>query len=82
MPVVNAAANAPQTPHKCTPLHTHPARPTTPPHTLQIPHIQAARYPPELSGPLYPDGLPIQSESDLDNVIAEQHVDVAVLAYR
>lgn len=47
----------------------------------QIPHIASSRYPPELSGPSYPEGLPIWSQSNLEQVIKEQHVTTAVLAY-
>ncbi|MBW2232323.1 MAG: GTPase, partial [Deltaproteobacteria bacterium] len=33
----------------------------------QIPHIDERRYPPSLAGPLYPDGIPIVPESDLES---------------
>ena len=33
----------------------------------QIPRIDRRRYPPELAGPLYPEGIPIIPESNLDN---------------
>lgn len=67
--------------------HRHtPPTPTHPPNvnTKQIPHIESSRYPPELCGhgALYPRGLPIWPESQLETVIAEQHVDSVVLAYR
>jgi predicted GTPase len=48
---------------------------------LQIPHIACSRYPAALSGPLYPDGLPIWPQSNLEAVISEQRVSTAVLAY-
>ena len=32
----------------------------------QIPNIAGRRYPPELAGPLYPDGIPIDPESELE----------------
>ena len=35
----------------------------------QIPRIDRRRYPPELAGPLYPDGIPIVPESTLDALI-------------
>ncbi len=31
----------------------------------QIPNIDGRRYPKELAGPLYPEGIPIHPESDL-----------------
>lgn len=47
----------------------------------QIPNIADRRYPPELSGPLYPEGLPIFPEDDLERLILDQRVDVCVLSY-
>jgi predicted GTPase len=47
----------------------------------QIPNIAGRRYPPELAGPLYPDGIPIYPERDLERVIREERVDGCVLAY-
>ncbi|MBN1632051.1 MAG: GTPase [Thermoleophilia bacterium] len=47
----------------------------------QIPHIDRRRYPPELAGPLYPEGIPIIPESNLDTVIRKQSVDEVVFAY-
>ncbi|MDH3735300.1 MAG: GTPase [Gemmatimonadota bacterium] len=47
----------------------------------QIPHIDDRRYPPELSGALYPDGIPIEPEDDLERLIAAHDVDSCVLAY-
>jgi predicted GTPase len=47
----------------------------------QIPNIAGRRYPPELSGPLYPDGIPILPESELDQLIERQGVDDVVFAY-
>ena len=47
----------------------------------QIPDIANRRYPAELAGPLYPSGIPIFEEKDLENLIAEQGIDVAVFAY-
>ena len=47
----------------------------------QIPNIEARRYPPELSGPLYPDGIPIYPEADLAKLIAELSVGEVVFAY-
>ncbi len=47
----------------------------------QIPGIEGRRYPPELAGPLYPDGIPIIPEEDLPRVAAREGVDEIVLAY-
>ncbi|WP_305041367.1 cyclic 2,3-diphosphoglycerate synthase [Geoalkalibacter sp.] len=47
----------------------------------QIPAIAGRRYPPELAGPLYPEGIPILAESELDNLLRAQTVDVVVFAY-
>jgi len=47
----------------------------------QIPNIEGRKYPPELSGSLYPKGIPIYPESDLPKLIAEYQVDQVVFAY-
>ena len=47
----------------------------------QIPHIDRRRYPAELAGPRYPNGIPILPESNLDSVIKKQAVDEVVFAY-
>jgi len=47
----------------------------------QIPHIDDRRYPVELSGALYPDGIPIEPEAELERLIAEMAVDRCVMAY-
>jgi len=47
----------------------------------QIPNIDKRKYPAELAGSLYPDGIPIYSEEDLERLIKENHVDIVVLAY-
>ena len=47
----------------------------------QIPGIESRRYPPSLSGPLYPDGIPIYPEADLERLIREQHVQQVIFAY-
>lgn len=47
----------------------------------QIPDIAGRRYPPELSGPLYPDGIPIVPEEHLELLIAKEEIDTAVLSY-
>jgi predicted GTPase len=47
----------------------------------QIPNIDGRRYPGELAGPLYPDGIPIHPESDLPQLVHEHDVDQVVFAY-
>ena len=47
----------------------------------QIPYIENRQYPPELAGKLYPQGIPIVAESELDNLIVSENVDVAVFSY-
>jgi predicted GTPase len=47
----------------------------------QIPNIDGRRYPPELAGPLYPQGIPIHPESDLPRLIRELNADQVVFAY-
>ena len=47
----------------------------------QIPNIEGRRYPPELAGRLYPDGIPIFPESDLVSLIRTHDVDQVVFAY-
>ncbi len=47
----------------------------------QIPNIDDRTYPPELSGDLYPDGIPIHDEADLINLIKELNVDDVVFSY-
>ena len=47
----------------------------------QIPGITGRRYPPELAGKLYPNGIPIISERELQKLVVEHAVDEVVLAY-
>jgi predicted GTPase len=47
----------------------------------QIPGIEKRRYPPALSGPLYPDGIPIFPEEKLEELIRSQRIDQVVFAY-
>ena len=47
----------------------------------QIPDIEGRRYPPELAGAAYPDGIPIHAESEMESLIAEHDVDVVVFSY-
>ena len=47
----------------------------------QIPNIDGRRYPPELAGPRYPDGIPIESEERLEELIRAHRVDDVIFAY-
>jgi predicted GTPase len=47
----------------------------------QIPDIAGRRYPAELAGNLYPDGIPILEEDKMEQIIRDQHVDTVVFAY-
>jgi predicted GTPase len=47
----------------------------------QIPDIEGRTYPPELAGELYPEGIPIVDEAELERLVAEDRVDTVVLAY-
>ncbi|HET9435379.1 MAG TPA: cyclic 2,3-diphosphoglycerate synthase [Candidatus Limnocylindrales bacterium] len=47
----------------------------------QIPGIADRRYPPELAGRLYPEGIPIRSETELEAIVREHQVDTVVFAY-
>ncbi len=47
----------------------------------QIPNIEGRTYPPELSGSLYPAGVPIHPESELNNLVTDLDVDQVVFAY-
>lgn len=47
----------------------------------QIPDIAGRRYPAALAGPLYPLGIPILEEKEMENIIRERRVDVVVFAY-
>ncbi|RMH01578.1 MAG: GTPase [Chloroflexi bacterium] len=47
----------------------------------QIPNIEGRRYPPSLAGSLYPDGIPIYPESQLENLIREHQIDQVVFSY-
>src|SRR5438045_724121 len=47
----------------------------------QIPNIDGRRYPPELAGSLYPDGIPILPESALEQLVHEHEIDSVVFAY-
>ena len=47
----------------------------------QIPDIDGRRYPPELAGSLYPDGIPIYAEAELIHLIQEHDIDEVVFSY-
>jgi len=47
----------------------------------QIPDIANRRYPPELAGPLYPNGIPILDEQEMERIIREGEIDVVVFSY-
>jgi predicted GTPase len=47
----------------------------------QIPGIEGRRYPTELAGPRYPDGILIHPEEDLTRLIGDLAVDEVVFAY-
>jgi predicted GTPase len=47
----------------------------------QIPNIEGRKYPAELSGALYPEGIPIYPEADLERLIKELKVEQVVFAY-
>ncbi|HEY1167405.1 MAG TPA: cyclic 2,3-diphosphoglycerate synthase [Candidatus Limnocylindrales bacterium] len=47
----------------------------------QIPGIAGRRYPKELAGPLYPDGIQILAESELESLLAKERIDRVVFAY-
>src|SRR4051794_31700050 len=47
----------------------------------QIPNIDGRRYPPELAGSLYPEGIPILPESALEELVREHEIDSVVFAY-
>jgi predicted GTPase len=47
----------------------------------QIPNIDGRRYPASLAGDLYPGGIPIHPESELEALIHSQKVDEVVFSY-
>ena len=47
----------------------------------QIPDIDGRKYPAELAGELYPEGIPIYSEDQLPHLIAELKVDTCIFSY-
>jgi predicted GTPase len=47
----------------------------------QIPNIAGRSYPHELAGELYPGGIPIRPEEELESIITTQAVDKVIFAY-
>lgn len=47
----------------------------------QIPDIAGRKYPAELAGKLYPDGIPIYHEDELEELIKKHKIDFVVFAY-
>jgi predicted GTPase len=47
----------------------------------QIPDIEGRKYPPELAGELYPNGIPIHAEEDLPRLVKEMDIDECIFSY-
>jgi predicted GTPase len=47
----------------------------------QIPGIEGRKYPPELAGDLYPEGIPIYAEENLPQLIKDLEVDECAFSY-
>ena len=47
----------------------------------QIPDIEGRTYPAELAGKLYPDGIPIHAQQDLEKLITDLEVDDCAFSY-
>jgi predicted GTPase len=47
----------------------------------QIPNIEDRKYPPQLAGANYPDGIPIYPETELTNLIRDLDIEQVVFAY-
>lgn len=47
----------------------------------QIPNIEGRKYPPELAGELYPEGIPIYAESELPELIEKHNVEQVIFSY-
>jgi predicted GTPase len=47
----------------------------------QIPHIDNRAYPAALAGKLYPEGIPIVAEEDLEGLLKDNDVDEVIFAY-
>ncbi|MCJ7534727.1 MAG: GTPase, partial [Anaerolineales bacterium] len=47
----------------------------------QIPNIEDRKYPPQLAGSNYPEGIPIYPESELSRLIGDLRIEQVVFAY-
>ena len=47
----------------------------------QIPDIEGRKYPPELAGEAYPEGIPIHTEDELPDLISSLGADECVFSY-
>jgi len=47
----------------------------------QIPHIEERRYPASIAGSLYPNGVPVHDEKELEELIRRHSVDDVIFAY-
>jgi len=47
----------------------------------QIPDIDGRKYPAELAGRLYPDGIPIHTQDNLEKLINEMDIDICAFSY-
>jgi predicted GTPase len=47
----------------------------------QIPNIEGRVYPPELAGPLYPQGIPIHPETELIDLIIQWDINQVIFSY-
>jgi predicted GTPase len=47
----------------------------------QIPDIEGRTYPVDLAGPLYPEGIPIVGEGDLEEIVRRERIDRVAFAY-
>ena len=47
----------------------------------QVPNIEGRRYPPELAGSLYPQGIPIHSEDELEPLLEAHRIDQVIFSY-
>jgi predicted GTPase len=47
----------------------------------QIPDIEGRVYPPELAGSLYPNGIPIKAESELEEIVRGEGIDEVWFSY-
>jgi predicted GTPase len=47
----------------------------------QIPAVERRLYPPQLSGAIYPDGIPVYPETELARLIREYRIDLVAFSY-